>query len=109
MTANTPSFRSTMPALLRARASEFGDERFFVCDERRLSFKDAESKSRAFARGLLAAGARKGTRIGLLYPNDVDFVLAFLAATRIGAIAVPFSTLSTPDELGWQLANSDVE
>jgi acyl-CoA synthetase (AMP-forming)/AMP-acid ligase II len=108
MTA-VPSFKSTMPALIRARAAAFGDRRFFVCDAQRLSFADADNRSQELARGLLAIGARKGTRVGLLYPNDVDFVVAYLAVTRIGAVAVPFSTMSTPDELGWQLANSDTE
>ena len=56
----------------------------------------------------MARGAGKGTHVGLLYPNGADFVVAMLAAARIGAVVVPFSTFSTASELRWQLAHSDV-
>ena len=56
---------------------------------RPLTYAEAERRSRVLARGLLAAGAGRGSRIGLLFPTGVDFVLAWLAAARIGAIAVP--------------------
>ena len=105
----TPAVCATMPALIRSRASELGDRIFFVCDEDRLSYAEADRQSQILAKGLLAAGARKGTRIGLLYPNNAAFAVAFLAVTRIGAVAVTYSTLATPDEIRWQLADSDTE
>ena len=61
------------------------------------------------ARGLLAAGAGRGSRIGLLYPTGTAFVVAWLATVRIGAIAVPISTFSTPTELRDLLARADVD
>ena len=47
------------------------------------------------ARGLVALGAGKGTHVGLLYPNGADFVVGMLAAARIGAVVVPFTTFAT--------------
>jgi acyl-CoA synthetase (AMP-forming)/AMP-acid ligase II len=47
--------------------------------------------------------------VGLLYPNGTDFVVGMLAAARIGAVVVPFSTFATGRELGEQLVDSDVE
>jgi len=38
------------------------------------------------AKGLLASGVGKGTRVGLLAPNSPEWVVAWLAATRIGAV-----------------------
>ena len=46
----------------------------------------------------------KGTHVGLLLPNGADFVVAWLAAARIGAVTLPFSTFSTPTELAGLLA-----
>ena len=66
-------------------------------------------RSRVLARGLLAAGAGSGSRVGLLYPTGTDFVVAWLATVRIGAIAVPISTFSTPTELRDLLARADVD
>ena len=61
------------------------------------------------ARGLLAVGAGRGSRIGLLFPTGVDFVLAWLATARIGAIAVPISTFSTCRELRDLFVRADVD
>lgn len=47
--------------------------------------------------------------MGLLLPNGIDFVVAFLAAARIGAVAAPFSTLSSSRELRWLLDHGDIE
>ena len=55
------------------------------------------------------AGAGRGSRVGLLFPTGVDFVLAWLATARIGAIAVPISTFSTPTELRDLLGRADVD
>lgn len=104
-----PAASMTMPALLRSRVATDAGRRFFVCDDSSLTFAQAERRSSLVARALIAAGAHAGTRVGLLYPNDVDFVVTFLAATRIGAVAVPFSTLQAVDELRWQIVDSGVE
>jgi len=45
------------------------------------------------------SGARLGWRVGLLFPNTPDFTVVWLAIARIGAVAVPISTLSTAAEL----------
>ncbi|MFV2173793.1 class I adenylate-forming enzyme family protein [Actinomadura sp. LOL_016] len=99
----------TVPALLRDRAAARGGHRLLVCDREELTYADAEHRSAALARGLLAAGAGKGTHVGLLYPNGADFVVGWLAAARIGAVTIPFSTFSTATELRGLLRGADVE
>ena len=98
----------TIPALLRARVASRGASALLVCDDDILSYRDADLRSAALARGLLAAGAGPGTRIGLLHPNGSAFVVSWLAAARIGAVSVPLSTFSTGAELGGLLRNADV-
>lgn len=97
----------TLPALWRRQLRRGGERIVHVCDETRLSYEQAELRSRRLARGLLAAGVTKGAHVALLYPNNADFLVGMLAAARIGAVVVPLSTLSTADELRWLLANSD--
>jgi acyl-CoA synthetase (AMP-forming)/AMP-acid ligase II len=98
----------TIPALLRGWADEAGDAEFLVTEEERLGVGQAEARSAELARGLLAAGIGHSTHVGLLFPSGVAFALAWLAAARIGAVAVPISTFSTPDELGWLLLHANV-
>ncbi|MBX6387938.1 MAG: acyl--CoA ligase [Frankia sp.] len=98
----------TVPALLRARAAEHGSRVLVAGDGDALSYGEAEKRSAALARGLLAVGAGKGTHVGLLYPAGRELVVSWLAAARIGAVTVPLSTSGTPGELRAQLRGADV-
>ena len=37
----------------------------------------------------MALGAGKGTHVGVLYPNGAAWIVAMLAAARIGAVVIP--------------------
>ena len=65
-------------------------------------------------RGLSPAVWSRSVRIaarhvGILFPTGVDFVVSWLAVTRVGAVAVPISTFSTEDELRGLLAAADID
>jgi len=98
----------TIPDLLRARAAEHPDQVLLAVDEESLTYADADQRSAALARALLAAGAGHGTRIAILHPNSPDFVVAWLATARIGAISAPLSTFSTSTELVGLLRGADI-
>jgi acyl-CoA synthetase (AMP-forming)/AMP-acid ligase II len=100
----------TLPKVWRRHmegVAALGDRLLHVCDDQRLTYRQADARSRQLAKGLLAAGCSKGGQVALLYPNGPEFIIGVLAATRIGAVAVPLSTLSTPAELRWLVINSD--
>jgi len=102
-------YTPTVPAMIRALAERFGDKAMLVDGTSRLTFAEAESRSARLAIGLLADGVGKGTRVGLLMANGADWLIAWLAAARIGAIVVPVNTFSQPRELGWMLRHADVD
>ena len=103
-----PDYVPTLPNTFRLGADNFGSRIMMVQGERRLTFRDAERQSAILARRLLAAGVGKGTRIGVLMPNSPDWVVTFLAITRIGAIAVLISTLYQRRELAWVIRHADL-
>lgn len=103
-----PADDNILARVLRRQARERSEHPLLVCDQERISYADVESRSARLARALIALGAGKGTHIGLLYPNGAGFVVGAFAAARIGAVVVPFSTFSTPRELGEQLVGSDI-
>ncbi len=98
----------TVAELIRAQAARIGDKRLIVLGDRYLSYGEADRQSAVLARGLLANGIGKSTRVGVLMPNGLDWVLSWLAVTRIGALAVPLNTFYKPRELGWILRHADV-
>jgi acyl-CoA synthetase (AMP-forming)/AMP-acid ligase II len=104
-----PSESLTVGAVLRQQSVVRAGHPLLVCDAERLSYVEADRRSAQLARGLIALGAGKGTHIGLLYPNGGAFVVGMLAAARIGAVVIPFSTFATAPELTVQLVDSDTE
>jgi acyl-CoA synthetase (AMP-forming)/AMP-acid ligase II len=104
-----PGDSPTVAEILRHQARSRGDHALLVCDSHRISYADADRRSAELARGLIARGAGKGTHVGLLYPNGTEFVVGMLAAARIGAVVIPFSTFVTAREMREQLVDGDVE
>jgi len=104
-----PTFTPSAPVFLRHIANEFGKKELIVLNDQRLTYRELEEQSRALAKGMLASGITKGTRVGVLMPNGPDFVVAFTAATRIGAIVIPFNTFYKPKELAFVLRHADIE
>ena len=99
----------TVGAVLRQQARARGEHPLLVCDAERLSYAEADRRSARLARGLIGLGAGKGTHVGVLFPNGPAWIVAMLAAARIGAVAIPFSTFATAPELAVQLVDSDTE
>ena len=100
--------RPTVPALLHRSAHEFGQEIYLVTPTDRLSYQDAERRSARIARWLLNEGVGKGSRVGLFFANGVEWVIWWLAVSRIGALAVPLSTMYAPAELAKVVRLADI-
>lgn len=95
--------------MVRAIAAKYGDADAIVRDGRRLTFRQLERASAQAAKALLANGLSKGARIALLLPPSPEFVAFFLGAGRIGAVAVPMSTLYQAPELRYVLDAAEIE
>lgn len=112
-TAANPKSASTLPQMIRAAAAIYGDGVAVtllgegVPDES-VTFRDVERQSAKLARGLIARGVGKGSRIGFIYGNSPSFAVILAAITRIGAIAVPISTMIRSNELVRVLRQSDI-
>jgi acyl-CoA synthetase (AMP-forming)/AMP-acid ligase II len=61
----------------------------------------------AAACGLRVRGLERGERVALVLRDSPRFIAAFLGAVKLGAIAVPLSTLARPDELAFMQRDSD--
>ena len=104
-----PDFDPTAAVLVRRLAERHRDKTLIALEDERLSYREAEARSGRLARGLLARGIAKGTRVAILMPNGPEWVVAWLAITRIGAIAVPLNTFFQARELAWILRHGDVD
>jgi acyl-CoA synthetase (AMP-forming)/AMP-acid ligase II len=102
-------FRPTVGDALRHAVGHWPDHAFIVTPEQQLTFAEAENASRRLARRMLAAGMGKGTRVGLLFPYGQEWVVAWLAASRIGAVVMSLATTYRPAEIRKVLRIGDVD
>ena len=73
---------------------------------KKISYRELDRLSDAFALALLRFGVKKGDRVALLLPNVPQFVIAYYGALKAEAIVVPTNPLYTERELEHQLADS---
>jgi len=102
-------YTPTMPDLARRAAARFADQPFIVMPDRCMTFSQAEQASRRIAATLLATGVGKGTRVGAMFGYGTDWVVTWMAVTRIGGVFMPLSTVYKPAELRTVLLLGDVE
>src|SRR4051812_4461463 len=72
-----------------------------------LSFAELDRGAARMANGLAALGLAAGDRLVALLDNSEDFVLAMIAANRLGAIFVPVNTAYRGEFLRHQLADCE--
>ena len=74
-----------------------------------VTYSALEHSSDAFACALLSLGVAAGDRVALLLPNCPQFVIAELAAWKIGAIVAPLNPLHAEPELQSALHDTGAE
>lgn len=65
----------------------------------RWTYDELWARSMEIARALLACGISKGTRVGILMTNRLEFLSATFGTALAGGVATTMSTFSTPAEL----------
>src|ERR1022692_1488589 len=93
------TYRPVVPEMLIEGRRRYGNHECVVTPLERMTYGELDERSTVLASRLVQAGVGKGSRVGLLFPNGVDWILAWAAAARIGAITVPVNTFYRPPEL----------
>ncbi len=96
----------TLPAALEATARRAPDLPAMIFKGTRISYRKHNLNVDRFAAALQGLGVRKGDRVAVHLPNCPQFVIAYYAALRIGAIVVPCNPIYAPRELEYQLTDS---
>ncbi|TDJ69114.1 MAG: long-chain-fatty-acid--CoA ligase [Proteobacteria bacterium] len=75
----------------------------------RLTFRELNARCNRLANALLSAGVQKGERIGFLLMNSAEFMEAYFALAKIGAVIVPLNWRLVADELEFILKDSGTQ
>ncbi|HEV8564220.1 MAG TPA: long-chain fatty acid--CoA ligase [Actinomycetota bacterium] len=90
-------------SLLADAADEFPDRPALAFLGKHLSYRQLVGEVERFSGVLVGLGVKRGDRVGLLLPNSPQYVIAWYACQRIGAVAVGNNPLYTQRELVHQV------
>lgn len=88
-------------------AALWGDRDALVFGERRWTFVAFAEEVDAAARALVAAGVAPGDKVALWVVNRPEWLFAFYAAIRVGAVVVPLNTRLREDDIRFVLAHAE--
>ena len=82
-----------------------GGKEFIADAATRYTFAETDRRANQMAHVLITLGAG-GTRVAVLAKNRIDYVLFFLAAAKVGAVAVPLNFRLAADEFDFIVNDS---
>ena len=74
-----------------------------------LTYTELFDQVRRVAAGLTARGVRKGTHVGMMLPNCVEFPVSWLAMAWVGAVCVQLNPRHTAAELDYVINDADMD
>lgn len=101
----------SLPKLLADAAAEAPERTF--CDffelNRSFTYREFQTATERLASALHQRGIRRGIHVGLMLPNIPEFLIAWFALTRLGAVLVPINPSYTTREVKFVIETGDVE
>src|SRR6266567_5224952 len=96
-------------ALLEARAKATPGKTFLFseADGRQFTYAQFDAAVNRAANLLASQGLSKGDVVSLLMPNGVEYIIAYFACWKLGALAGPINSLLKSQELAYVIQNSE--
>jgi long-chain acyl-CoA synthetase len=95
-----------LAAFLARSAAVFPEDVAVVCGAQALTWASLDAAANRFASGLRARGIGRGDRVVLACPNLPQFMIAYYAVLKLGAILVPINILLKAGEIAYHLRDS---
>jgi long-chain acyl-CoA synthetase len=95
--------------LLQQRVSVAPDKHFLFseADGRKFTYAEFEQAVDRASRLLTSAGVDKGDVVSLLMPNSAEYIIAYFACWKLGAIAGPINSLLKAQEISFVISDSE--
>ncbi len=100
-----------MRELLENRAAKHSDKTFLLseADGRSWTYLEFNKAVNRAANLLLENRIKKGDVVSLLLPNSAEYVIAYFACFKIGAIAGPVNSLLKAEEIKFIIGDSEAK
>jgi len=101
-----PFAYATISEALSDRARSHADHVAYIDGDRPHTFAEADAASDRIAGALLARGFECGDRIGIIAPNQIEWVVLFFAAAKIGVAVVGLTVRYRDSEIEYMANDS---
>jgi len=101
--------RLLLGEMIACNSRKFPDKEALVYRDTRLTYKQFNARINRLAHALLDLGIRKGAKVAILSFNCNQFLEAYFALAKIGAVAVPLNFRLHVEELKYIINHSDAE
>ena len=97
---------ATIGEILPEATRRFGAKTALIVESKTFSFAQLETMSNRVANGLVSAGVRPGDRVTLYGQNCWEWIVAYYAIAKSGAVVNPISSMLTTEEVRYVVADS---
>ncbi|HUO69620.1 MAG TPA: long-chain-fatty-acid--CoA ligase [Solirubrobacteraceae bacterium] len=97
---------NTVPELLRAQASRIPEQPFVRWRGRSVSYSEFDVRTDVLAAGLADLGVEPGDVVSVMLPNSLEFLEAWWAILKAGAVFGPINPAFTAPEAAYVLGDS---
>ncbi len=80
-----------------------------IFQEQRMSYSELNQAVNKIANHLVAIGTKPNDKVALSCPNTPDFVIAYYAIQKVGAVVVPLNVMLKGSEIAYHLDDSDAK
>ncbi len=85
------------------------DREIMIFEGQRSTFEQASERINRLANALTELGIGKGDRVGILQVNCPQYIEAYFATAKVGAIFVPLNFRAKADALSYMLSNAEAK
>ncbi|RKJ05649.1 long-chain fatty acid--CoA ligase, partial [Butyricicoccus sp. 1XD8-22] len=82
-------------------AKRFFDKEAIVDGTKRITYGALDQEVTRLAKGLIRLGVKSGDRVGVALKNSAEFIIAFFAIARAGAVLIPFNPSFSKEECSY--------
>lgn len=92
-------------SFLELSAARFSDKTALVCNGRRFTYGDLETRANRLAVSLIAGGIERGDRVAIYLENSAEAVISIFAILKAGAVFLVVNPTTKSDKASYILNN----
>ncbi len=101
--------KTTIGQLLKDRAEEYPDKEAVIFEDRRITYEELNEKAERLAHFLMKRGVGRDDKVSIWLPNVPEWIIAWFAIPKIGAVVVPTDPWYKGGEIEYMFNDSDTK